>query len=253
MCVCVCVSVCVCVRRHLCGRVGLCSSPCLHTMLRALVADERPRAYGHRFLLRRVRARILTHSHLQEAILNGGSSGAISEVSPEVSPEVSQVPTEASRIRSTEGSLDQVTAGSGMEKEPVPEARSFVSSGGSFALEQASRNVDEQELWGRWRSAEYVSNSGDSESAICEISSSSSFALPASPCQLLAGPYFVSGEGTDLGVRDGQEPVRVNDDMPPPRICSDEHVYQGLPAAKRRHDAPRHMTPFACHGDACRE
>jgi hypothetical protein len=139
------------------------------------------------------------------------------------------------------------------EKEPVPEARSFVSSGGSLALEQASRNVDEQELWGRWRSAEYVSNSGDSESAICEISSSSSFALPASPCQLLAGPYFVSGEGTDLGVRDGQEPVRVNDDMPPPRICSDEHVYQGLPAAKRRHDAPRHMTPFACHGDACRE
>jgi len=57
----------------------------LYTMLRALVADERPRAYGHRFLLRRVRARILTHSHLQEAILNGGSSSAISEVSPEVS------------------------------------------------------------------------------------------------------------------------------------------------------------------------
>ena len=36
---------------------------------------ERPRAYGHSLLSRRGWARIFTHSHLQEAILNGVSNG----------------------------------------------------------------------------------------------------------------------------------------------------------------------------------
>lgn len=134
----------------------------------------RPRAYGHCLLSRRVRARILTHSHLQEAILNVANNGE----RPDAFSELSQVSTKASSICSSEGSLDQVTGGSRVESESVSEANSYVSSGGSFALELA----------------EYVSNSGESTNG--ESSSGGSFALPASPCQLLAGPFFVSGGGS---------------------------------------------------------
>lgn len=216
----------------------------------------RLRACGHRLLSRRFRARILTHSHLQEAILNvfnnGGRPGALSDMS--------QMSTDTSSIYSTEGSLAR--AGSGVDLEPVREAENFVSSGDSFALQQcevSSRDSSQSFVSSgspfAHQQAQYASSNSefsscraqDGRGGNAQDSSGGSLALAEIDCRLLAEPSLVFDEETQEAVR-MHEDVGIN--MPPIRQCSDEHRYLALPRVDRGHDS---LPPVASSVDSAEE